>query len=157
MVFEVRIIYLALDKPKMFTITWCPPKLFPLLFDFLGFLGVYKFHLGHFQTALFSVDFKNILSIIVCWNLDWNIHGSVFKTNLWMSGLKWDRPQPWIFGEIRQKPWYNLMETIEKIAPWFLFIFFKNEKALMFGVSLIWNLTSKGLFWKIRFQSIRTR
>ena len=30
---------------------------------------------------------------------------SVLKTDLWMPGLKWDRPQPWrplIYGEIRQ-------------------------------------------------------
>ena len=34
--------------------TGCPANLFPLLFfEFLGFLEVQKFHLGHFSTALF--------------------------------------------------------------------------------------------------------
>ena len=34
--------------------TGCPTILFPLLFfEFLGFLGVQKFHLGHFSIALF--------------------------------------------------------------------------------------------------------
>ena len=34
-----------------------------------------------------------------------------------MSGLKWDRPQPWrllIYGEIRQKPWWNLYKNTLK-------------------------------------------
>ena len=34
--------------------TGCPAKHVPLLFfEFLSFLGVYKFNLGHFSTALF--------------------------------------------------------------------------------------------------------
>jgi len=34
--------------------TGCPAKHWPLLiFEFLGFLGVYKFLIGHFSTAHF--------------------------------------------------------------------------------------------------------
>ena len=35
--------------------TGCPAKLYPLLFlEFLGFLAVQKFHLGHFSTYIMS-------------------------------------------------------------------------------------------------------
>ena len=38
---------------KICKFTGCPPKLFPLLFfEFLGFLVVQIFYLGHFSTAL---------------------------------------------------------------------------------------------------------
>ena len=58
-------------------------------------------------------------------------NGSVLKTDLWISGFRWDWPQPWelfIFWKIKQKPWCNLLMCFKKIAPWFLPDCSRNQK-----------------------------
>ena len=56
---------------------------------------------------------------------------SVLKMNLWISGFKWNWPQPWflfIFGKNKQTPWCNLLKCFKKIASWFLPDFSLNQK-----------------------------
>ena len=63
-------------------------------------------------------------------------NGSVLKTNLWVSGFKWNWPQPWflfIFGKNKQTPWCNLLKCFKKIASWFLPDFSLNQKPPWLG------------------------
>ena len=81
-------------------------------------------------------------------------NGSVLKTNLGMSGLKWDIPQPCrllIYWEIRQKTWCILFKTLLKNAPLFLFFIFKDKKLPWLGsVSFqTWHPKVRFEYWTI--------
>ena len=77
-------------------------------------------------------------------------NGSLLKTNLWMSGFKWDLPQTMgAFNFLK-----NQTETMVKPLKVFLkgcimdFAWFLQKlEASMIGVCLICDLTSKGPFW----------
>ena len=81
-------------------------------------------------------------------------NGSVLKTNLWVSGFKWNWPQPWflfIFGKNKQTPWCNLLTCFKKIASWCLFIFAKNKQKPRLGSLLFetWHTKVRFEYWTI--------
>ena len=77
-------------------------------------------------------------------------NGSVLKTNLWMSGFKWDWPQPWglfIFGEKKTVTIMQSFKVFLKDCTVVFACFFQKSEPSMVRVCLIWDLISKGPFW----------